>query len=96
MKFQVDPKVQVMIMLIVGLVTFLGSNALPAEVPASVATAVKDWSVWLGQLYLIVIGPVLGLYSNSTPGPLAPQDPPRVVEATKIAEARGETAGGPK
>ena len=89
-KFQVDPKVQVAIMFAAGLVTFLGSNALPAEVPANVATAVRDWSIWLGQLYLIVIGPVLGLYSNSNPGPLAPQDPPRVVEAIKVAEIRGE------
>ena len=77
-------------MLAVGLVTFLGSNALPAEVPLRVATDIRDWSVWLGQLYLIVIGPILGLYSNSNPGPLAPPDPPQVVAATKASEALGE------
>ena len=91
-KFEVDPKVQVTIMFLAGVVTFLGSNALPAEVPANVATAIKDWSVWLGQFYLIVIGPGLGLYSNSNPGPLAPQDPPNVVAATKINEAKAAAA----
>lgn len=64
--------------LAVGLVTFLGSNALPAEVPAHVATAVHDWSVWIGQLYLIVIAPILLAYTNSNPGPLAPPDSPAV------------------
>jgi hypothetical protein len=84
-RFQVDPKVQVVIMFMAGIVTFLGANALPPEVPPAVAANIHDWSVWIGQLYLIVIGPGLGLFSNSNPGPLAPQDPPNVVAATKVA-----------
>lgn len=88
MKFQVDPKVQVGIMLFVGLLTFLGSNALPGDVPPHTAQMIHDWSVWLGQLYLVVIGPVLGLYSNSNPGPLAPQDSPAIKALTTKQDAQ--------
>ena len=87
MKFQIDPKVQVAIMLFVGLLTFLGSNALPSDVPAKTAQMIHDWSVWFGQLYLVVIGPVLGLYSNSNPGPLAPQDS-AAIKAVTAKEAQ--------
>lgn len=84
-KFQVDPRTQLVIAFVAGLISFLGSNSLPAEVPQHVAAAVKDWSIWFGQFYLIVIAPLLLAYTNSNPGPLAPPDPPEVVKAHEEA-----------
>jgi len=77
-KFQIDPKVQMAVMFIVGMITFLGTNALPASVPADVAKNIHDWSVWFGQLYTVVIGPLMLAFTNSNPGPLAPPDSPAV------------------
>lgn len=85
-KFQIDPRTQMVIMFVVGLVTFLGTNALPVSVPPYIATAIHDWSVWIGQLYTVVIGPIMLAYTNSNPGPLAPPDPPEVVAAHKEAQ----------
>ena len=88
-KFQIDPKTQMVIMFLVGLIGFLGTNALPADVPVNVTKVIHDWSLWLTSLYNLVIGPLMMAYSNSNPGPLAPQDSPEVVKATAIAAAKG-------
>lgn len=86
-KLQIDPKVQMAVMFIVGMITFLGTNSLPTSVPANVATNIHDWSIWIGQLYTVAIGPLLLAYTNSNPGPLAPADPPAVVKAHAEADA---------
>lgn len=85
-KFQIDPKVQMTIMFLVGLITFLGTNSLPSDVPTQTAKLIHDWSVWIGQLYTVVIGPLLLAFTNSNPGPLAPPDPPGVVKAAQQAK----------
>jgi len=85
--FQVDPKVGSAVTFAAGVVMFLGTNALPDSVPAVDAKMIHDWATYFGQLYLIVIGPALGLFSSSTPGPLAPPDPPSVVAAAAAAKA---------
>jgi len=77
-KFQIDPKVQMVIMFLVGLVAFLGTNSLPSDVPPHMAQVIHDWSVWIGQLYTVVVGPLLLAFTNSNPGPLAPADSPAV------------------
>lgn len=84
-KFQVDPKLQMALAFLVGAITFLGANALPQEVPARIAGNIKDWSIYLGQFYLVVVAPLLLAYTNSNPGPLAPPDSP-AVQAVKAKE----------
>lgn len=82
-KIQIDPKTQMIITFLVGILSFLGTNALPHSVSPETAIAIHDWSVWLTQLYVIAIAPVLTGFTNSNPGPLAPPDSPAVKAAMK-------------
>lgn len=82
-KVQIDPKTQMVITFLVGILSFLGTNALPHSVSPSAAAEIHDWAVWLTQLYVIAIAPLLTGFSNSNPGPLAPPDSPAVKAAMK-------------
>ena len=88
MKFQIDPNTQILIGVAVAVLTLAahGSVALPLGVPAEVGQYITSWANFILQIYAVV-GPILLGYSSSKPGPLAPQDPPVVVAATKAAEA---------
>jgi len=86
-KFQIDAKVQMAIAVFVGALGFLASSALPSTVNPDTAKMIHDWSAWFNQFYILVITPVMLAYTNSAPGPLAPQDPPAVVAAQQKADA---------
>lgn len=83
-KFQIDPKVQILISLIVGILAFAASTAgaLPG-VSDYLNNALHAWALWLLTFWNVVINPLLLAYTNSNPGPLAPPDSSAVIAATK-------------
>lgn len=88
MKFQISPRAQIIIGAIVAVLT-LGSKGalqLPMGVPASWGPIIQSWDTFILQIYGVV-APVMVAFSNSDPGPLAPQDPP-AVKAAIAAEAK--------
>lgn len=86
-KFQIDPKVQMAIAIIVGALSFFASSALPASVPVDTAKAIHDWAGLFAQFYITVVTPLMLAYTNSNPGPLAPPDTPSVAVAKIKADA---------
>ena len=92
-RFQISPNVQIVVGAIVAVLT-LGSKGaiqLPAGVPASWGPIVDSWSAFILQIYS-VIAPIMLAYSSSQPGPLAPADPPAVVEAQRKVDAAAASA----
>jgi|SRR6185312_6320621 len=86
-KFQIDPKIQMAVAVIVGAVGFLASAALPSSVSPQAQKDIHDWMTLFNQFYILVITPVMLAYTNSNPGPLAPPDSPGVVAAKTKADA---------
>lgn len=86
-KFQIDAKLQILISIFVGGLTFFASSALPSTVNPDTAKAIHDWAALFSQFWLVVMAPTLLAFTNSNPGPLAPQDPPTVVAAQAKADA---------
>lgn len=86
-KFQIDAKVQMLIALFVGAIGFLASSALPSTVDPATAKSIHEWAGLFNQFYIVVVTPLMLAFTNSNPGPLAPQDPPSVVAAQTKAEA---------
>jgi len=86
-KFQIDAKVQMAIAVLVGAIGFLASSALPSTVSPEVQKDVHEWMTLFNQFYILVITPVMLAYTNSSPAPLAPQDPPSVIAAQQKADA---------
>lgn len=86
-KFQIDPKIQMAIAVLVGAISFLASSALPSTVSPETTKAIHDWASLFNQFYIIVLTPLMLAYTNSNPGPLAPPDPATVVAAQTKADA---------
>jgi hypothetical protein len=86
-KFQIDPKVQMAVAVLVGAISFLATSALPSSVSPETAKSIHEWAGLFNQFYIIVITPLMLAYTNSNPGPLAPPDPPTVVAAKTKADA---------
>jgi hypothetical protein len=86
-KFQIDPKVQMAVAVLVGGISFLATSALPSSVGPDAAKSMHEWASLFNQFYIIVITPLMLAYTNSNPGPLAPPDAPSVVAAQTKADA---------
>lgn len=80
-KFQIDPKVQMFIAIVVGGLSFFATAALPDSISPTIAKNVHEYANLFNQFYIIVVTPLMLAYTNSNPGPLAPQDSPAVVKA---------------
>ena len=82
---QIDPKLAMIIKIVLALATAIstGSLSLAGIVSGPQAAVI----VAICSSLVTVLGIVMSAYSSSAPGPLAPPDPPVVVAATKAAAA---------
>jgi hypothetical protein len=80
---QIDPKVAMIVKIVLGLLTAIstGTLSLAGIVNAQQATLI----IAVCSSLVTIIGIVMSAFSSSAPGPLAPQDSPAVVAATKSA-----------
>ena len=81
---QIDPKVAMIIKIVLGLLTAITTGSLSLTGVVSPATATLIVAVC--SSLITIIGIFMSAFSSSAPGPAAPQDPPVVVAATKLAE----------
>jgi hypothetical protein len=79
--------------IVISVVAFLSPTAFPSYVPVGVATAIISTCAFL-NIILNAVNGVLHLYSSSAPGPLAPADPPAVVEAQRKVDVETKAAAG--
>jgi|SRR5579859_869512 len=81
---KIDPKVAIWINVIVALLTLISSGGL--SLAGLVSPTVAGEIVTISGTALAVINAVMHAFSSSTPGPLAPADPPVVTAAKNLAE----------
>lgn len=81
---EISPKLAIWINVAVALLTLIASGGLSLSGIVSPATAGQI--VTIAGTALAVINAVMHAFSSSVPGPLAPPDPPVVVEAQKVAD----------
>lgn len=89
-KFQINARTQMVIAIFAGAVSFMASSSLPSSINPDAAKAIHEWSALLSTFYIGVITPILLAFTDSSPGPLAPPDPPLVKHAE--AEAKVQDA----
>jgi hypothetical protein len=77
---QIDPKIAMIIKIIVGLLTAITSGSLSLSGIVSQQTATLIVAVC--SSLLVIFGIVTSAYSSSAPGPLAPPDSPATVAST--------------
>lgn len=81
---QLSPKVAIWLNVILVLLTAISTGTLSFSGVVSPATATQI--VAYAGVAVTVLNLVLHAYTNSTPGPLAPPDPPVVKAATVLAD----------
>lgn len=82
---QVSPSVALWVKLVLTVLNLIASGGISFTGLVSPQTAVEIGGG--AQVAITLIGAVMSAFSSSTPGPLAPADPPVVVAATKLANA---------
>lgn len=80
---QIDPKLAMVIKIVLTLANAIGNGSLVLTGIVSVQTATAI--VAICQVLVSVLGIFMSAFSSSAPGPLAPQDPAVVKAATAVA-----------
>lgn len=83
---QIDPKIAMIIKIVLGLLTTVTNGSLALSGILTPAEATQLTAVC--SSLIVVIGIVMSAFSSSAPGPLAPADPPAVVAATAAEQAK--------
>lgn len=94
-QFQISSKTLAIIFAATGaLLAALAQKAIPVPmgVPDIAADYAASWANFLIKLWAPIGPATLVLFSDSNPGPLAPQDPPVVAKATQEAKDMGQIA----
>jgi len=89
---EISPKLAIWINVVVALLTLVASGGLSLSGIVSPTTAGQI--VTIAGTALAVINAVMHAFSSSTPGPLAPADPPVVVAAQKVADLPADASVG--
>lgn len=82
---QVSPSVALWVKLVLTVLNLIASGGISFAGLVSPQTAVAIGGG--SQVAITLIGALMTAFSSSTPGPLAPADPPVVQAATKLANA---------
>lgn len=87
-KIQISPNWQIIAQIAVALMYLAASNSLklPVGIPESVGPIIQSWANFFIGIYVCLI-PLFPAFSSSKPGPLAPDDPKIVKDATARVEA---------
>ncbi len=71
----IDPRISVALNLIVAIagavLAYIGSNGLPAPIPAETSHLWQIWAQWIGGLGVAALNGYLHAVSSDNPGPLA-------------------------
>lgn len=94
-KIQISPNWQIIAQIAVALMYLAASNSLklPVGIPESVGPIIQSWANFFIGIYVCLI-PLFPAFSSSKPGPLAPDDPKIVKDATARVEAIKAVANG--
>jgi hypothetical protein len=84
---KISPNTQAIIGAVVAVLSLIaqGGLKLPMGIPADWVPIIVSWDNFLIGIYLAA-APIMAGFSSSTPGILAPADPPAVVAAQKVAD----------
>jgi hypothetical protein len=80
---QMDPKVAMIIKIVLGLATAVTSGTL--SLTGLVSPQTNALIVAVCSSLIAILGIIMSAYSSSAPGPLAPPDPDVVVKAQQVA-----------
>jgi hypothetical protein len=69
-RFNIDPRIQAALGLIITIITIISQVGFPPEVPTHVATLISDWDVWFLKVWTPVAA-YLALSSSTSSGPLS-------------------------
>lgn len=82
---QISPAIALWVKLVLTVLNLIANGGISLAGLVSPQTAIAIGGG--AQVAITLIGVVMSAFSSSTPGPLAPPDPPVVVAATKLATA---------